>query len=60
LGVTGTITMKMIKSTNKTSIIGVTLMSHIAPPLLPVVIAMAKILDFYRRNYLVCCSKLVH
>src|ERR1700676_2180462 len=35
-GVTGTMTMKMISSTSKMSIIGVMLISPIAPPLLPV------------------------
>src|SRR6516165_10421770 len=40
-GVTGTMTIKMINRTSRMSIIGVTLMSPIAPPLLPVVIAMA-------------------
>src|SRR3974390_2432902 len=41
-GVTGTMTIKMINRTSRMSIIGVTLMSPIAPPLLPpLVIAMA-------------------
>src|SRR5947207_10310139 len=41
LGVTGTMTMKMISSTSKMSIIGVMLISPTAPPLLPVEKAMA-------------------
>src|SRR3954452_15805676 len=41
LGVTGTMTMKIISNTSRMSIIGVMLISPIAPPLLPVENAMA-------------------
>src|ERR1017187_4707004 len=62
-GVTGTITMKMIRSTSRTSISGVTLISDIAcpvPPPPPIPIANLLILSAARHQVPAACCLLVY